>query len=170
MNREIRRIVDGVPDSRSPMIGWADPVGELDRRLDVVVGAVGEPDEALVKAINQALTARQRAVVYRYGVRLLSRGVNAVDSTVLPRAAVALALACYDEGDYRDLMVKLAPLHVAATRLNVAPSVSLGWLADRLPETHRSYLTNWGKVDSIENVAYGWGMTTTDDGVMFVPG
>lgn len=81
MNREIRRIVDGVPDSRSPMIGWADPVGELDRRLDVVVGAVGEPDEALVKAINQALSARQRAVVYRYGVRLLGRGVNAADPT-----------------------------------------------------------------------------------------
>lgn len=170
MNREIRRIVDGVPDSRSPVIGWADPVGELDRRLDVVVGAVGEPDETLVKAINQALSARQRAVVYRYGIRLLGRGINAADSTVLLRAAVALALACYDEGDYRDLMVKLAPLHVAATRLHVEPSVPLGWLADRLPETQRPRLTSWGDLDNIEDLAYGWGTSTTDDGVMFVPG
>jgi hypothetical protein len=170
VNREIRRIVDGVPDGRAQEFDWADPVGELDRRLDVVVGTVVEPDEPLVKAINQALSARQRAVVYRYGVRLLGRGINAVDSTVLPQAAVAMALACYDETDYRDLMVKLAPLHVAATRLHVKPAVPLGWLADRLPETQRPYLADWGDVDSIENLAYGWDMATTDDGIMFVPG
>ncbi len=169
VNREIQRLVKGIPDIRAPAVGWTDPVGQLDRDLDALLGVIDNPDERFVGAINRALSSRQHAVLYRYGVRLLGRGLSASDPSVLSTAAIALTIVCCDEGDYRDLMVKLAPLHVAATRLRGDASSLLGWVADRLPEGQRARIRIWGARASIEHDAYNWEVAATGDRLMFVP-
>jgi hypothetical protein len=170
VNRAIQRFVAGVPDDRSVALGWLDPVGAVDRRLDRLFATTPEPDAALVAALAAALTVRQRGLVYHYGIRLLGRGVSAEDATVLRPASFAIALAYQDERDVRDLLIGLVPLHVAATRLHTEPAPVVGWLADRLPEASRAPVLQWASQANLEDRAYGWDAVETDDGVRFVVG
>ena len=167
MNRDVQRIVSAVPAQGS--LGFTEVIGDLDRELGTILGGIIDPDESLVSAINAALARQQRKLVYRYGIRLLARGLADSDSEVLPTAATALAIASYDETDYRDLMLKLAPLHVAATRLTGDASPTLDWIAERLPDEQRRNLRAWGRRAGITLDAFRWKEVTTEDGTKLEP-
>ena len=167
MNRGVQRIVSAVPDEGS--VSFTEIIGDLDRELDTILGGIIDPDESLVSAINAALARQQRKLIYRYGIRLLARGLTDTEAEVLPTAATALAIASYDETDYRDLMLKLAPLHVAATRLTGDASPTLDWIAERLPDKQRSNLRAWGRRPGITLAAFRWKEITTEGGIKLEP-
>jgi hypothetical protein len=163
VNRDVQHLVNEVPDRWS--LSFTGPTGDLDHALDSILARVVESDEGLVSAINDALHRRQRALIYCYAIRLLARGLTDSDAEILPRAATALAIACYDETDYRDLMVNLAPLHVVATRLTGDASSTLDWIVDRLSEEQRNNLRRWGRRTDVTLDSFGWKETATDDGI-----
>ena len=167
VNRDTKQLVAAIPDQRS--LGFTDVTGDLDRTLDTIFAGVLDPDEFFVRALNGALGRQQRALVYRYAIRLLARGLTNNDAQVVPAAATALAIATYHEDDYRNLMLNLAPLHVAAARLTGDASPTLDWIAARLPDEQRGNLRAWGRRPGITLETFRWKETTTEDGTKLEP-
>jgi hypothetical protein len=118
-------------------------------------------------ALGAAVDQRRLPLLYRCSVRAASRAASAGDPLRCKAALAAAVVAEWNEHELRELMVNLAPHHVAATRVAGGAAPLFDWAADRAPAEIGKTLRSFGARTDVSLDAFGWKEVSSPTGTWF---
>lgn len=170
MNREIERLaraLDGIGD-QSP--GWDAPAGVRDVMAEEIFSEMLGLGAGGLRAVGAAVRRRRLPVICRFSVRVASRATSAAAPQRCKAALAAAVVAEWDEREPRELMINLAPHHVAATRAGGHAAALFDWAAGRAAPDIAETLRVFGTRTDVGLEAFGWKEVTSQGATWFVLG
>lgn len=141
------------------------PLNEIDDMLDAAMAMVRELDQndfwTVVALVD--LSVRQRLAPYF--VRCASRALATRSADLCEAAMLALLLTLHGDGEEkasRDVMVSLAPLHVAAQCTEGGAPTLFERYATLAPTSHVEAVRVFGRRSDVTLKAFGWAMVKGD--------
>lgn len=145
--------------------GWDQPLNERDTRLDSLMMDITKSGPADVASIRGELGPNEVRVLGIYSRRAAGRAIEGSSEELVRMGLTAVVLALYgDEGDPRDLMISLAPLHVAASAVAVDPGGTFDRVAERAPQHLADTLRAFAKRQDVTLGLFGWQEVLTPTG------
>ena len=141
------------------------PLNEIDRTLDSAMAIARDLDKHAFYSLAALvdLPVRQRLVTY--SVRCASRVLTNKSQTLCEAAMLAYLLVLNssdDEKDNREMMVSLAPLHVAAQSTKSGATALFEQYADYAPESLRETMNVFGRRTDVTLRAFAWALEKRD--------
>lgn len=135
------------------------PLNEIDETLDSAMFLVQNLNIGARRAVSELLDDSVRSRIGTYVIRCASRALAEKSVGMCEVGLLAYLLIIdpsRDTTDPRDLMVSLAPLHVAAQGNNLAPASLFDQHAELAPDHIGKILRNFGKRTDVTLEAFGW--------------
>lgn len=135
------------------------PLNEIDETLDSAMVLARSLDADARRAVSGLVDATVRSRLTTYSVRCASRALAQKSASLCDAGLLALLLSIDpddDRTDPRDLMVSLAPLHVAVQDSDRSPAALFEQLAEFAPDHVSETLRVFGKRTDVTLKAFGW--------------
>ena len=135
------------------------PLNEIDETLDSAMALSQSLDANARHEVSGLVDAPVRRRLGTYSVRCASRVLAGASAEICEAGLLAALLALDQEDarrDSRDLMVALAPLHVAAQRRGLGPATLFVRFAKFLPADLGDTLMAFGSRTDVTLSAFGW--------------
>ena len=159
---ELRKLIDGFDSALDYQRDH--PLSEIDEILDSAMLLVRNLNTDARRAVSELLDDSVRSRVGTYMVRCASRAL-AKKSVGMCEVGILAYLLIIDPSrdrmDPRDLMVSLAPLHVAAQDNKLDPASLFGQHAELAPDHISKMLRDFGKRTDVTLEAFGWMLSHT---------
>jgi hypothetical protein len=169
-NSEIKRLVLVASRIGTRFPAWDEPLGSRDAAVDELMGLALWPGSAGLRGVRTAVSRRQLPALYRFSVRVASRAATAGDPALCRAAIAAAVIVVWDEGDPREVMISVAPHHVAATRVSGQAAIVFDWAASQAPAELAGTLRVFGLRTDVTLKAFGWTEVTNPSGTWFARG
>lgn len=154
---ELRKLIDGFDSALDYQRDH--PLSEIDEILDSAMLLMRNLNTDARRAVSELLDDSVRSRVGTYMVRCASRALAEKSVGMCEAGLLAYLLTIdppRDRTDPRDLMVSLAPLHVAAQNNNLDPASLFGQHAELAPDPISKMLRDFGKRTDVTLEAFGW--------------
>jgi hypothetical protein len=168
MSRDVDRLVAILDAIDNKLPRWDDPANDGDVAVDALSDQALELAPGGLFALGAAITRRRRSLLYRYSVRAASRAVTTIDPHRAKAALAAGLVAEWHEHEPRELMINLAPHHVAATRVNGSATALFGWAAGHAAAESAETIRTFGTRTDVTLEAFGWKEVQHPSGTWFV--
>lgn len=168
MNGEVERLsasLDGIGDQ---LPGWDEPTGDRDLAVDRFIDEALNLNSGGLLALGAAVDRQRRPLLYRCSVRAASRAASTYDPARCKAALATLLITQHTPRDPRDLMVDLAPHHVAATRVIGQAGRLFEWAADQARAETADTLRAFGARADVSLEAFAWKEVMNSNGTWFV--
>lgn len=135
------------------------PLNEIDATLDSAMALARGLDADAHRDLSGLVDAPVRRRLGTYSVRCASRALAGRSANMCEAGLLAVLLAIDPEDnreDPRDLMVSLAPLHVAARGTYLAPAALFGKFSEFVPAHVGETLMAFGRRADVTLSAFGW--------------
>jgi hypothetical protein len=168
VNRDIRTLIAVLGPARSRLPDYQDQLGADDTRCDQLAQQILALDAGAISALAVELTNRQRTLLHRCNVRTASQAIALNSQDLCQRGLVLALLALTHDEDPRDVMLSLAPHHVAAASVGASARPTFDWAADRCQPSHTTTIHEFGRRTDVTLANFGWTQSATT-GTWIVP-
>lgn len=135
------------------------PLNEIDETLDSAMALARGLEADARRAVSGIVDASVRSRLNTYSVRCASRALAQKSSSLCDSGLLALLLSIDpddDRKDPRDLVVSLAPLHVAAQYSDRSPAALFEQHAELAPDHVSETLRVFGRRADVTLKLFGW--------------
>jgi hypothetical protein len=169
VNREINDLVAGLAAPKEPP-AWDAAPGEWDLGCERFAAGLMDKAPSAARAAAGLMTARQVRLLARCSVRTAGQALG-LGSEELCRRALLMLVVSHRAPlvDERDVMVFIAPHHIAATTVEGSAARLFGWAADRGALDHQKVYRDFGARSDVTLEAFGWKLVPRDGHDWFVP-
>ncbi|MCP3867922.1 MAG: hypothetical protein GY703_07475 [Gammaproteobacteria bacterium] len=157
---ELRKLIHGFDNALDYQRDH--PLNEIDEILDSAISLVRNLNTDDRRAVSELLDDTVRSRVGTYMVRCASRALADKSVGMCETGLMAYLLIIdprSDKTDPRDLMVSLAPLHVAAQGSNIDPATLFDQYAAFAPDHISKTLRDFGQRTDVTLEAFGWALS-----------
>jgi hypothetical protein len=145
--------------------GWDQPLNDVDSRLDNLLEITSRLDMDGLASIANKLGPNEIGVLGIYSRRVAQRAIGDVSESDIRAGLNAVILARWDRKvDPRDVMVGLAPLHVAASRVAGSATRIFDSAAEQAPASLADVLRVFGRRNDVTLETFGWKEVDTPNG------